>query len=68
MDSRARGRTLRGAPTELLTLKEASTRLRMGLTTLKAKVRHHEIEVTRDGRWVRVPDWALETWIRNHIE
>jgi hypothetical protein len=40
----------------------------MGLTTFKAKVRHHDIEVARDGRWVRVPDWALEAWIRDHIE
>jgi excisionase family DNA binding protein len=54
--------------TELLTLTEARKRLGMSKTKFHEKVMAHEIKVVRDERWVRVPDWALEEWIRNTLE
>lgn len=52
----------------LLTIKEVATRLALGRTTVYALIGKREIKTIKVGRCRRIPESALDEWIRQQLD
>lgn len=52
----------------LLTIKEVATRLALGRTTVYELIGRHEIKTIKVGRCRRIPESAVDEWIRHQVD
>lgn len=52
----------------LLTIREAATRLALGRTKVYELIAKRELKAIKIGRARRIPESALEEWIRQQVE
>jgi excisionase family DNA binding protein len=52
----------------LLTIKQAAARLALGRTTVYQLIAKHELKAIKIGRARRIPESALEEWIRQQVD